>query len=206
MIEISKNGFIVFKENAIGDSHILTMLPQDVKLDSEFTLRSFFMMLTHYPTLAKINPYSSDYLEVFNSLSEQILDLQPSNNTLIFNSFLISHPPIEYARKFNIVVKSEAKKDYKITGFHLSELINCPFKLNYKAYPVDFENGIPVKYNPPLDVQTPCSLFEFIDAVCQALFRNMLPESRSQMVKLSSKVAEVLADDILSDITSLIEN
>lgn len=206
MLTLTENGFILYDDKVVCNNFILSMLGQEIKLDEKFSLRSFFMMMNNYPHLVKMNVHTHEYVNLFNSIAPETLDLQTCQYNIIFNTFIISDLPNEQGKKFNLIVKNNYNKDCNIAQFHLSDIINCPIKINKFVYPVSIVNGSIIPSSNPYEVRNPCCLFEFIDASCFALFRNKSPQQRSSDIRLIHTVSDVMADDVLANIQQIIEN
>lgn len=205
MIEITGNGFILFNNKMLTDNLILPYLSQDVKVDDHFTLRSFFMMLKHYPQLSKLNFHTHEYMDVVQKTESYQGSSLEESHRLVFNTFITSEIEVAYNKKFNIsVVDNVSEKSAYVNNYFIEDILDCPFSIGNKATFILLRENVQLLVGDQVNIERPCSLFEFIDATLMVISRNMSPDKRNEMIDMHEKACEVITHNIMKDINKLL--
>jgi len=204
MIELSENGFILFKEKIIGESHILCFLGEPIILNENFTLRSFFKMLSHYTVLSKIEAYLIDYVDLYRT---HWIDLPFNNDNkiILFNSYLVHQPNKFLSIRHNLTLKGlETNNQYSVDFFDIENIIDCKIDIVKKIKTYKLENN---KFNRLPDnftVDFPTNLFEFIIWTSGSLFKGKTPKNRKEFVYQKNEKIEQASASVMEEINYLL--
>lgn len=204
MIELSENGFILFKEKIIGESRILCFLGEPIILNENFTLRSFFKMLSHYTVLSEIEAYLIDYVDLYRT---HLIDLPFNNDNkiILFNSYLVHQPNKFLSIRHNITLKGlETNNQYSVDFFDIENIIDCKIDIVKKIKTYKLENN---KFNRLPDnytVDFPTNLFEFIIWTSGSLFKGKTPKDRKEFVYQKNEKIEQASASVMEEINYLL--
>ncbi len=204
MIELSENGFILFKEKIIGESRILCFLGEPIILNENFTLRSFFKMLSHYTVLSEIEAYLIDYVDLYRT---HLIDLPFNNDNkiILFNSYLVHQPNKFLSIRHNLTLKGlETNNQYSVDFFDIENIIDCKIDIVKKVKTYKLENN---KFNRLPDnytVDFPTNLFEFIIWTSGSLFKGKTPKDRKEFVYQKNEKIEQASASVMEEINYLL--
>ncbi len=204
MIELSENGFILFKEKIIGESRILCFLGEPIILNENFTLRSFFKMLSHYTVLSEIEAYLIDYVDLYRT---HLIDLPFNNDNkiILFNSYLVHQPNKFLSIRHNLTLKGlETNNQYSVDFFDIENIIDCKIDIVKKIKTYKLENN---KFNRLPDnftVDFPTNLFEFIIWTSGSLFKGKTPKNRKEFVYQKNEKIEQASASVMEEINYLL--
>jgi hypothetical protein len=204
MIELSENGFILFKEKIIGESRILCFLGEPIVLNENFTLRSFFKMLSHYTVLSEIEAYLIDYVDLYRT---HLMDLPFNNDNkmILFNSYLVHQPNKFLSIRHNLTLKGlETSNQYSVDFFDIENIIDCKIDIVKKIKTYKLENNKFNRLSDNYTVDYPTNLFEFIIWTSGSLFKGKTPIDRKEFVIQKNEKIEQASASVMEEINSLL--
>ncbi len=204
MIELSENGFILFKEKIIGESRILCFLGEPIVLSENFTLRSFFKMLSHYKVLSEIEAYLIDYVELYK---KNLIDapFNNDNKIILFNSYLVHQPNKFLSVRHNLTLKGiETDNQYSIDFFDIENIIDCKLNIVKRVKTYKLENNKFTRLADNYTVDYPTNLFEFIIWSSGSLFKGKTPKDRKDFVIQKNEKIEQASASVMEEINSLL--
>ena len=167
-VTLKRNGFVDHNETRV-ESGILRFLSSQVKLETGYTLRSFFQMLDHYRLLVDLNTFFPSYAEQYrNCPPEGCAAGAPDYLEFSKTVEMIGFPEkrLEIYNSFTGVYENEA---YEIRSLQLDSLLDLPVKLGQLKH-VIFGDSVDL-----FEFDTVFTLFEFIDGIAWELSFHVIP-------------------------------
>ncbi len=167
-VTLKRNGFVDHNETRV-ESGILRFLSSQVKLETGYTLRSFFQMLDHYRLLVDLNTFFPSYAEQYrNCPPEGCAAGAPDYLEFSKTVEMIGFPEkrLEIYNSFTGVYDNEA---YEIRSLQLDSLLDLPVKLGQLKH-VIFGDSVDL-----FEFDTVFTLFEFIDGIAWELSFHVIP-------------------------------
>ena len=167
-VTLKRNGFVDHNETRV-ESGILRFLSSQVKLETGYTLRSFFQMLDRYSLLVDLNTFFPTYAEQYrNCPPEGCAAGAPDYLEFSKTVEMIGFPEkrLEIYNSFTGVFENEA---YEIRSLQLDSLLDLPVKLGQLKH-VIFGDSVDL-----FEFDTVFTLFEFIDGIAWELSFHVIP-------------------------------
>ena len=168
-VSLKRDGTIHYKQNAV-DSDVLQYLSYQIKLEEDYTLRSFFEMIDKYALLGKLNCFFPTYIEQYLDCPDQGCD----SGTIDHLEFLKTVEMIGYPEKCLEVYSSLRgildTEPVEIRSLQLNSLLDLPLMLGRLKHVV-FGDRVDI-----FEFDTVFTLFEFIDGITWELSFHVIPE------------------------------
>lgn len=210
MVKLTENGFISLNNHIIGGSYVLSILGENLELEENFTLRSFFKIFINYPQLANLEAYLIDYVYLYSSelQNNEVID---NYNTIKYKSYLVSEPEKVLNIRHNLVVSSKSRHNLRIDRFQIEDLLDSRIVLSkiVRSYLIERnESGLAVLTPTPekFKVVNPCNLYEFILWFSGSLFKGKKPDIRRDFVNFSNIKNESNTFNLMKEIETIIKN
>jgi len=172
-IILKDDGLLVYQDRPVRNSPLMYSGFQ-IELDTGCCLRSFFLMLDAYPTLAKLNPFIPVFLEQFNRCPASACSGADIDCLILSRTVEMIGAPGD--PRMQLYVSLEGVRDETVApikSYWLENLLDLPLRLGSLKHLV---------FGDKLDAftfDTVFSLFELIDGICWELsFHNLPAECR----------------------------
>ncbi|CAB1074600.1 hypothetical protein D1AOALGA4SA_2419 [Olavius algarvensis Delta 1 endosymbiont] len=150
-------------------SDILSYLSSQIRLETGYTLRSFFLMLDHYSLLVDLNPFFPECTEQYrqcppHGCTDEAADFLEFSKTVEMIGF-----PEKKLEIYNSFSRVHENGTFEIRSAQLENLLDIPVRLGRLKH---------VIFGDPVDIfefDTVFTLFEFIDGIAWQLSFHVIP-------------------------------
>ena len=167
---ILKNDGIIHHQREVADSEILSLLCWQVRLQSGYSLRSFFKMLEQYPILAELNDFFPQYQEQFRTCASSECTCDSIESLEFSKTVEMIGVPEKRMEIYNSLSGISEDQRTEIKFMQLASLLDLPMSLGRLRHVV-FGDQVDV-----FEFDTVFTLFELIDGIAWQLSFHGAPE------------------------------
>jgi hypothetical protein len=150
---------------------LLPYLGYKVVLEPDYTLRSFFRMLTRFPVLSQLNPFGASFLAHCQKCPQQDCRIDVIDHLELSRMVeMVGYPGTPNMQIYVCLEGRLGDEVCDIKAYWLEQLLDMPLKLGCLKHRV-FGDKMDT-----FDFETGFNLFEVIDGICWQLSFHNLPE------------------------------
>lgn len=165
-----KNNGLIFHQREATASEILSLLCCQVRLQSGYSLRSFFKMLDHYPILAELNNFFPQYQEQYRACDESNCTCGSIDALEFSKTVEMIGVPEKRLEIYNSLSGISEDKRTEIKFMQMASLLDLPLSLGRLRHVV-FGDQVDI-----FEFDTVFTLFELIDGIAWQLSFHGAPE------------------------------
>ena len=159
------------EDNRPIEADPLVVLSHKVELETDYTLRSFFKMIEHYPVFTKLNAFLPECMQLYKACPEgECLAPGIGHLELYKTVEMMGFPGEPRLEIYHTLCGVEGQQVCEIKAFPMENLLDMPVRIG-KLKHVVFGDKVDV-----LEFDTIFNLFEFIEGIVWQLSFHRSPK------------------------------